>query len=186
MTQVKGLKELADFMHQLPDKLQKNVMRGALRAGAKVIEAQAIANVPVDKGDLKKSIRVSTRSRRGEITASVKTDLYYAKFVEFGTSAHWIRIREDAQPARMTRRGSRKISLKTLNKAMARGSLRIGEHFVGAAVAHPGATAHPFLRPALDTKATEAVVAVGSYIQARLSSKHGMDTSGINVEAEEA
>lgn len=176
-TQVKGLKELAQFMQQLPDKLQNNVMRGALRAGAKVLEAQAVANVPVDQGDLKASIKVSTRSRRGVITASIKTDVFYAKFVEFGTGAHWIKVRPDEKP---------KASLKTLNKALARGSLRIGDHFVGASVAHPGASAQPFMRPALDAKGGEAVVAAGNYIKQRLATKHGLDTSGVSVEAGEA
>lgn len=176
MTQVKGLKELAAFMHQLPEKLEKNVMRGALRAGAKVLAEDVVKNVPVDQGELKKSIKVSTRSKRGVVAASVKTDLFYARFVEYGTGAHWIRVQADAKP---------RMSLKTLNKALAKGSLRIGDHFVGASVAHPGAIAKPFLRPALDSKATDAVIAAGSYIKARLASRHGLDTSGITVEADE-
>ena len=37
---VKGLAELQDFLDKLPQKIETNIMRGALRAGAKpVLEA---------------------------------------------------------------------------------------------------------------------------------------------------
>lgn len=184
-TQVKGMKELAEFMRQLPDKLEKNVLRGGLRAGAKVLEAEIERTIPVEHGDTRKSIRVSTRSRRGVVTASVKSDAPEAHWLEYGTAAHWIKVRESAKPTRMTRRGKRKVSMKTLNKMLAGGSLKIGTHFVGAAVLHPGAKPHPTFRTALDAKATEAVVAAGNYIKQRLATKHGLDTSGVTVEADE-
>lgn len=185
MTQVKGMKELAQFMHQLPDKLEKNIMRGGLRAGAKVLAAEAEKNVPVDEGDLKKSLKVSTSNKRGVVTASVKATDFKAKWIEYGTGAHWISVKTTAKPTRLTRGGMKSVSTNTLNNMARSGSLRIGTHFVGASVAHPGSKAHPFLRPALDSKATEAVVAMANYIKLRLASKHGMDTSGVTVEAEE-
>lgn len=184
-TQVKGLKELTQFLQKLPDNLQNGVMRGAMRAGAKVLQTEAEQNVPVDQGDLKNSFKVSTRSRRGVVVATVRADDYKARWVEYGTAAHWISVDATAKPTRMTRRGRRSVSLKTLNKALAQGSLKIGVHFVGASVAHPGARPHPFMRPALDAKAGDAVVAAGNYIKARLSSKHGLDTSGVSVEKDE-
>lgn len=173
---VTGLKELQKFMSELPDKLQANVMRGALRAGAKVLEAEAKRAVPVDQGVLRNSIRVSTRSKRGVVSASVKATDFKAHWIEYGTGAHWISVNPDAKP---------KASLKTLNKALAKGSLRIGEHFVGAAVHHPGAAAQPYMRPALDARGMDAVLATANYIKTRLASKHALDTSEVIVEAEE-
>jgi hypothetical protein len=49
-----------------------------------------------------------------------------------------------------------------------RGSLTIGGNFVGPVVMHPGHAAKPFLRPALDQKAEEAVNAMGAYIAHRV------------------
>ena len=63
----------------------------------------------------------------------------------------------------------RGLSLRTINKAVARGSLVINGTFVGDAVMHPGFAAKPFLRPALDRKAEDAVNAVGKYIAGRLN-----------------
>lgn len=182
---VTGLKELNEFMKQLPEKLQKNVMRGALRAGAKALEAEAKRGAAVDAGDLRASIRISTRNQKGMVTASVKTDDFKAHWIEYGTAAHWISVDEKVRPTRKTRRGERVIGLKTLNKMLARGSLQIGGQFVGSSVHHPGARARPFMRPALDNKGQEAIVAAGNYIKARLATKHGLNTSGVSVEAEE-
>lgn len=183
-TKVKGLKELALAMQSLPEKLEKNVMRGALRAGAKVLEAEARKNVPVDQGALKASIKIRTSGMRGEVIASVRATDFKARWIEYGTAAHWIKVDDKAAPKRMTRRGIKAVGVSTLNEMATRGSLKIGESFAGASVLHPGARAQPYLRPALDTKSAEAVVAAAEYIKKRLATKHGIDTSGIAVEAE--
>ena len=74
---------------------------------------------------------------------------------------------EEARPIRNTRRGPRRLSMGTINKMVARGSLVIGGNFVGPMVHHPGHVPKPFLRPALDQKAQEAVAAMGAYIAQR-------------------
>jgi HK97 gp10 family phage protein len=139
-------------------------MRGALRAGAKVIEAEAKANVPVKSGVLRDSIRVSARLKGRTVTASIKAggktksgDAFYAKFVEFGTAAHAIKGRNG-------------------------GWLSFGGLFAKS-IQHPGMQAKPFMRPALDAKASDAVVAVGNYIKKRLT-KQGLNTQGIEVTGE--
>lgn len=155
---VKGLSELQRILDQLPSKLEANVMRGALRAGGNVIKKEAQANVPVDSGTLRKGIKVSTRSRRGQVTARVRTTGehgHVAGWVEFGTAAHHIE-----------------------------GPVVIGDQVVAVAT-HPGAEAKPFMRPALDAKATAAVVAAAEYMKKRLETKHGLDTSSVVIEADE-
>ena len=49
---VKGLADLNKFLQQLPAKVEQSVLRGALRAGANVVMAEAKANdwFPVDSG----------------------------------------------------------------------------------------------------------------------------------------
>jgi|VirMetMinimDraft_7_1064189.scaffolds.fasta_scaffold37040_4 HK97 gp10 family phage protein len=157
---VKGLSELNAALQTLPAKIEANVLRSAMRAGANVIKDEAKANVPVATGTLKAGIKVSTSNRRGTVTAKVKTTgkhAYIAKWLEYGTAAH-----------RIVSKGK---------------GLNIGGVVVRS-VDHPGISPRPFLRPALDSKAQQAVVAVGNAIKKRLATKHGIDTADIEVEAE--
>jgi len=178
---VSGLAALQKFLDELPVKIEKNILRSALRKGAVVIMAEAKQRCPVGlptneaakkyggyPGALRDSIRVGTNYRAGRVTASVKAggktkkqgDAYYAHMVEFGTRAHVI---------------------KTVTR---KGSLVIGGRFVGRSVQHPGARPRPFMRPSLDGKAQEAVIAVGEQMKVRLT-KEGIDTADIVIEGDE-
>lgn len=154
------------MLQALPIKIERNIMRGAMRAGANVILEQAKANVPTAEpsdrnreryggyaGALRDSLRVTGRSRKGRVMARVvaggkKTRggaaVYYAHWVEYGTKPH-----------SNGRRGM-----------------------------HPGARPHPFLRPAADAKQADAVVAVGKYVYRRLEQRGGWALEDIVVEEE--
>lgn len=160
---VKGLSELQKFLDTLTPKLEANIMRGALRAGMKEVLPVAKQNINSVSGELAKGLKISTRIERKNkrVVAKIKATgphAFVAHFVEFGTKPHTITAKE--------------------------GSLQIDQNFVGGSVEHPGAKRKPFLRPALDQKATSAVVATGEYIKKRLT-KHGLDTSHITVEGDE-
>lgn len=168
---LKGGPELLRLLDELPKNLERNVIRGGLRAGAKVIQQQAKANVPVQTGQLKRAIGVGTRTAGSRISSYVKlrgSGSYLGLFIEYGVAPHLISVAEADKPVRNTRRGSRKVSIGPINKMVKRGSLKIGEHFVGPMVMHPGHAPKPFLRPALDQKAEEAVNAMGAYIAHRV------------------
>ena len=157
---VTGLAELQAFLDQLPAKVEQNIMRAALRQGANVVKAEAMANVPVKSGLLKAGLKVSTKSRRGVVTAIVKAGgkhAYLARWIEYGTAAHFIKPKK----------------AKSLFWA---GLMRDG-------VDHPGSQAKPFLRPALDSQAQAALMAVGEAIKKRLT-KQGLNASGVELEAQ--
>lgn len=159
---IKGLAELNKVLLTLPEKLQKNVMRGALRAGISVVKPVAKANIHSVSGELAKGLKVGTRSRGTTVTANLKAKGphgFVAKWVEYGTAAHAI-------------------------VAKLGGSLFLGGLFLKS-VNHPGARPKPFLRPALDSQATAAVVAAAEYMKARLASKHSLDTSHVVIEGDE-
>ncbi len=165
VTQVKGLAQLQAALDQLPAKIEANIMRGAMRAGAKVLlaEAKGTAAFADDTGALRASLRITTSVRRGTVTAAVKAGStkadkrpWYARFVEYGTKPHVIR----AKPG-----GLLAIGVKVAN--------------------HPGAKARPYLRPALDARAGDAVQAMAAYIRGRLSSKHGIDVPAPREEGDE-
>ena len=157
---IKGGAELNKFLQQLPAKIEQSVLRGALRAGANVVMAEAKANVPVESGQLRDGLKVSTSSRRGRVTAKVKATgkhAHIAPWLEYGTAAH-------------------KITAK--GKGMFFGGLFV------KGVQHPGSRPKPFMRPALDGRAQDAVSAAARYMKQRLATKHGLDTSGIEVDDE--
>ena len=183
---VKGLSDLDRLLGELTPKLERNVMRGAMRAGARVVLPVAKANIDSVSGDLAKSLKAGSRSKGGTVTGYVRSRYYTARWVEYGTRAHFIKVRPEDRPNRITRRGLVPYSIRTINRMVARGSLQIGQNFVGESVAHTGARPKPFLRPALDTQAGAAVVAVGEYIKTRLATKHGLDTSEIIIEEDDA
>jgi len=158
---VKGLADLNKFLQQLPAKVEQSVLRGALRAGANVVMAEAKANVPVDSGQLRDGLKVSTSSRRGRVTAKVKATgkhAFIAPWLEYGTAAHKITAKKGK-------------------------GLFFGGLFVKG-VQHPGSRPKPFMRPALDGRAQDAVVAAAQYMKRRLATKNGLDTSSVEIEAE--
>jgi HK97 gp10 family phage protein len=149
---VTGLRELNAFLQVLPVKIEKNILRSALRAGGNVIKNEARANVPVAEGALKKSVRVTTSSNGGVVKATVKAGgkkAPHAHLVEFGTRPH-----------------------KILPKNAA--ALAIAGAVVSS-VDHPGARPNPFMRPALDSKHTEAVAAIAEQTRKRLTAE-GLNT----------
>lgn len=143
--QITGLKELNDLLQRLPAKIEANVLRGALRAGQKEILQAAKANVPVQSGDLRASLRIKTRSKKGVVSATLvagNKKAYYARMVEFGTARHFIKPKN-----------------------------RKSLFFAGLArevVDHPGAVASPFMRPAWDASQTAALEAFRAYVANRL------------------
>ena len=92
MTSNFDAKALIKTLQTLPKNIQNNVVVGGIRAGANVVREEARRLVPVDKGDLKKSLAtIRRKAKQGEITFSVtaskgKHRSWHGHFVEFGTS----------------------------------------------------------------------------------------------------
>lgn len=153
---IAGGKQLDDLLKTLAPKLEQNVLRSALRAGAVVYRNKARQNVPIVEGALKKSIRVTTNTRRGVVRAAVKAGgavAPHALQVEYGTRPHKIKAAEGH-------------------------ALKFGEHVV-AEIDHPGAEPAPYMRPAADEGHDEAIAAVVAKIRQRLT------VEGLNVPAPE-
>ena len=88
-----GDAELQKLLNALPEKVQKKIMRQALREAAKVVAAEARARAPVGTGTLRDSIKVrAAKGKRGTIGAEVVTGegyfqgkTFYGAFIELGT-----------------------------------------------------------------------------------------------------
>lgn len=145
--EIKGAAELQRFLRELPVDVEKNLTRGALRAGGKVFEREVKAEIPVKDGELRASARVTTGAKKdGRVYAHVKVggggkgDPYYARFVHEGTRPH------DIKP-------STKAAL------FVAGLFR-------QLVRHPGAQPNPFMRRAFNNKADAAIAAITGYLRA--------------------
>lgn len=163
---VKGLDELSKFFDTLPAKIEKNIMRGALRAGMAPMqkESQALlaSHGEIKTGALSKGLKLYTAAKGGKVTCSLRVTGKHAYV------AHWLEFT-----------GARPHSITGKNRKW----LSFGGLFFQS-VEHPGFAAEPFLRPALDSKAESAVIAVGNYVKNRLT-KQGIDVADITVEGDE-
>ena len=170
---LKGGPELLKVLDQFPEDLERNVLRGALRAGAKPIQEQAKENVRRRSGKLAKAIVVGSRVEEGQPRGYVRlrgSHSFIGLFLEFGVKWHLIKVSEKdrSRLGKKTRHGFKRDSLRILSRKVSAGSLKIGKDFVGPVVEHPGFASKPFLRPALDRAASAAIKAVGDYIFRRV------------------
>lgn len=168
---ISGLAELDAMLKQLPAVVELNVMRGALRAGQKVIMDEAKARVPVDQGDLKNSIRIQYRARskkfgwvRLHLVAGNKK-AYNANWIEYGTASHYTGSGRTVGKAYIIK--AKDGTGKELKNGLKRAALRIGAKMVGQ-VTHSGIKPQPFMRPAFDRASGPALDATVQYIRDRL------------------
>lgn len=110
---IKGLKELRAALLELPKGIARNVLRGAVSAGAAVVRVEAKARAPVYTGSVaaghpppgtlkkaiyQKQIREKSNEKQQTFFVGVRQgkhakqskkgllDAYYGRFIEFGTS----------------------------------------------------------------------------------------------------
>lgn len=154
---VNGLADLQKMLNEFPAKLEANIMRGALRAGANVFRDRARAYAPVRSGKLKKSIKVKTTLRRGKAMAQVVAgggDAWYAKFVEFGTASFY--------------EGSGKtVGAPYLIKPKKGKALKFGNIYAPQVI-HEGVRPSGFMRKAIDAGETEIIEKTAAYIRQRI------------------
>lgn len=170
---IQGGRQLDELLQTLPTKMEKNILRAGMRAGAAVLLPEVKQRIPVDKGALARSARITTRAKKGAVSASVKVgnrEAWYARLVEYGTKPHLIQV-SDADRG-INRKTGKRISMTTINRQR---SLLIGGTLVGPSVEHPGSRPQPFMRPASDAALPAALRAVTDKIRERLT-KQGLNT----------
>lgn len=138
---VEGGKELAKLLRALPDKVADKLMANATSAGGRKLAKAIAQKTPVDTGRLRDSIKAK-RDRKAKYTFTMKVGpvgkgRFYAHLVEFGSAPHVIKV-------------SKKKRV-----------LSNGRDVFGKIVQHPGISAKPFMRPALDESAEAVIKHVG-------------------------
>jgi HK97 gp10 family phage protein len=142
--EVKGLSELKRALSDLPVKVERNISRGALRAGGVVYRDEIVATAPRDTGAMAGRVDVQAGAKKnGRVYAHVAVRDPKAHLVEYGTRPH------DIKP-----RSSPSLFFAGIFRKLIR---------------HPGTKAQPFVRPAFDSKTPGAIQAIAAYIGARIA-----------------
>lgn len=97
-----GIKEIDKALASIEPKLQRKVIRKAMRSGMKDIQADIVSRFPKDTGETAKTIKVRAgKGKRGEIVIDVKSqdDNFIPKFLEFGTVNEDGSVRMPARPS---------------------------------------------------------------------------------------
>lgn len=165
MPTVKGKAEVREYIAEAPAKL-RNVLRGAARAGAKVVSDEIKVRTPSE--EVRDNLRTRTKQGDGRIVVTIDVKPGWPRslgtWLEYGTSPHFISVDDSV------RQGMSAARINRLAKEPDHShSLIIGGKFVGATVFHPGARPEPVFRPALDTKQAEAIAAAQGYINSHVS-----------------
>ena len=158
--QITGLAELKKQLEALPAKIEGNVMRGAMRAGLKVILDGARAEAPKRTGALAKSLRIRQdrkSAKFGWVRMSVAVGnavAWYPHLVEYGTASYYTGSgRSVGAPYEIRPVGKKSLFFAGLARDL---------------TVHPGIRPQPFMRPAFDKYSQPAMDAVVQYLQTRI------------------
>lgn len=175
-----GLKAVNAYLSALPKNIQKNAVRSGLRQGAIQIAREAEQRAP---GRIANSIKVGSARANEDGTISIRVYVderkgsigFVGYFLEYGVAPHLI--------AR-TGRGGGRVAIRKANEGKGKiksGVMKIGDRYVSGIISHPGHAAHPFMRPALDAKAKQAIEAFADQIQNYIYGKTGLITPYVDV-----
>lgn len=172
---VKGLDETLAVLAAFPANLQRNAVSRGMRAAGNVVRDEARLRAPKDTGKLAKAIKTGSPRKLENGVHSVRVRLdgehsYLGIFHEYGVAPHYITAGDaNLSPRKLTQKARRDGPLAEADD----GSLVINGNHVRGAVLHPGVPARPFMRPALDIKADEAVAALAEAIKDFVEQKAG-------------
>lgn len=188
--EITGLKELQATLDSFGQREARNLLRRAARVGANVIRDEARRRAPVRSdakpkrmkggrtrlpGWLRAHIRVrSSRAFGGAVRLKIGVglDAFYGRFLEEG----WIPgSRTERGKALRAKLGVRRISKRVRERAT-----------FAAAVAELGTSrvpARPFLRPALEAKAQDAVLAMRETLARLIEERFATRRAGTRVAA---
>ena len=163
-TQVSGLKELHRILDELPARLQNNVLRGAVRAGAKVLQetaarkariATAFDNARGDQGRLAQNIvTASRRDRNGELVGGIRVK--HHRYVTVGRTRSGKPKNRYYDPGRLWHIFEFGTEERT-QKKFKRKARRTG--FIAS---------RPYIRPTVTERADAAVDRVRDYLAQRI------------------
>lgn len=168
---VSGVADLDKFLAAFPKKLATKAYRRALTAAADPIEKEARLRAPKKSGKMAKAIKKGSprKNQDGTFSISVRMtgrDAFLGLFAEYGVEPHLIARKGG-------RRGRAALKAAKGQGDNSGGVLKIGDEFVSGIISHPGYAASPFLRPALDLRAEDAIAAFAASLRASIEEMSG-------------
>ncbi len=171
---VRGLNDLMQFLNAFPANLKRNAIAGGLRGAGAVVREEARTRAAKNSGKMAKAIKTSSVRTNQDGTMSIKVRLdpksehaYLGVFAEYGVARHLI-ARTGAKEGRVAIRKAKAGDGKISN-----GVMKIGPDFVSGILEHPGHGPHPFMRPSLDARVTDALEAFTVRIRGYIEGKTG-------------
>lgn len=140
---VEGLKELDKALGELTKATARNTLRRALIAAGEPMRARAAANAPVRTGQLRQSIKISSRvdNRAGKRE-------YAATLAGGGTKAQAVQALRDARRAKGIGESFAEVFI-----GPERGSKRLAIKSIVQEFGNSRQTPRPYMRPAFDSEA---------------------------------
>jgi len=128
------------------NKVVEKYISTAIEEAAEIIKSSAAQNVSDSSGELKKSLKVSSK----DMKSTVSTDLKYAASVEYGSGPH----------------------TAPLSQLQAWALKKFGDANIGGAIwqsiRENGTKPHPFMRPALDENRDEVKAKIAKVLRRKL------------------
>lgn len=199
---LRGTAELNVFLSALPNKIRTQIMRSALTAAAAPVREKARELAPHKTGALALSITTGSPSdnRDGTFSVRVRADpkkkgSYVGYFLEYGTDPHLITAGDSKYNLRTLNRRSKQGGISKRENGLVRVGgyeytrrvatkegdrydvLKIGNHYVGGSVFHPGIAARPFMRPAIDQAKDEAIKAFAAKLREGIENRTGLNAT---------
>lgn len=157
---IQGADALILRLGLLQKNMQRNIMRGALRAASKPIIRAAQATVPVRTGTLKRSIRFSSR---GFLDGSLRAEVKAGGAGLRGRSAFYAHIVErGAKPHSLVPRGKDTVTVSMRGRVVRTLKRGVGEPH------HKGFRARRYMARAAEASAAAASDAFADYVAQRL------------------
>lgn len=146
---INGMDDLLKALERFPARFQKNVVKGAVRAGASGISKEAKKNVHVKYGALKKSIGLTQRKTRSKtmigFAISPRKDILVKALVEQGLIKKWS--------------VSKNTGFRSSNYDNYGGYVEVGNSHMPA---------YPYLRPAYENMGPESIRLAREYMAKRM------------------
>lgn len=182
---LKGGPELLQFLGAFPKKLQKGAVRAGMTAAAKPVRDRARALARKQSGKMAKAIRTGSPRVDQDGTVRIKVRLwgphsFLGLFHEYGVKGHFISAGDSGLSPRLLTRKATEEGMQRTGKASV---MKIGDNFVSGVIWHPGHAAHPFMRPALDMEAEEAIKAFAGRIKSYLAGKSNFTAPDMDLAA---
>lgn len=85
MIGLEGSGDLIRKLNSISNEAKYNILKEAIGYGVQVVRREAVLLCPVDRGELRQSIKTSVEIQGDEVKGITYTNKSYAPYVEFGT-----------------------------------------------------------------------------------------------------